>query len=58
LLAGREDLESDKIENSEKDVKTVNYEEFFLNHIGRYAISLYSANLVIDKTTAETADTY
>jgi hypothetical protein len=58
LLVGREDLENDKIGNNENGVGTANCEKFFLNYIDRCAISLHSANLVIDKATIETASTY
>jgi hypothetical protein len=68
LLVGREGLENgeiengeignDEIENGEDNIGIANCEKFFLNYIDRCAISLYSANLVIDKATIETANTY
>jgi hypothetical protein len=58
LLIGREDLGDDKIGNGENDVETADCEEFFLNHAGRCAVSLYSANLIIDKIITETANIY
>jgi hypothetical protein len=68
LLVGREDLENDKIENGEieddkigddeEDIKIADCEEFFLNHIDRCAISIYSGNLIINKAATETANTY
>jgi hypothetical protein len=68
LLIGREDLEDDKIEDgeikdseikeNEKDVEIVNYEKFFLNHTDRCAVSIYSANLIIDRAVIEIANTY
>jgi hypothetical protein len=63
LLVGREDLESDeigddKIGNDEEGIKTADCEKFFLNYINRCAVSLHSANLIIDKATIESANTY
>jgi hypothetical protein len=63
LLVGRESLEggeieNDKIGNGENGVGIANYEEFFLNYINRCAVSFYSTNLIIDKITIETANTY
>jgi hypothetical protein len=68
LLVGREDLGDDKIEDSEiednkikddeDDIRIADCEKFFLNYIDRYAISLYFANLIIDKVTIEIANTY
>jgi hypothetical protein len=68
LLVGRENLEdgkiesgkirNNKIENDEKDIGTADYEEFFFNYTDRCAISIYSANLIINKAAIETANTY
>jgi hypothetical protein len=68
LLVGREDLgngeigngeiEDDKIGESEKDIGIVNYEKFFLNYADRCAVSIYFANLIINKAAIETANTY
>jgi hypothetical protein len=63
LLIGRENLGSgeikdDEIENDEENIRIANYEKFFLNYINRYAISVYSANLIIDRAAIETASTY
>jgi hypothetical protein len=63
LLIGRGNLESgeiedNKIKDSENDIEIADYEEFFLNYTDRCAVSLYSANLIINKITIETANTY
>jgi hypothetical protein len=63
LLVGREDLENGEIEDDEKESNKKNIgiadcEKFFLNYTDRCAISLYSANLIIDKITVETANIY
>jgi hypothetical protein len=68
LLIGREKLENDKIESGEiedneiKDnkegVEIADCEKFFFNYINRCAVSLYSANLIIDRAAIETANTY
>jgi hypothetical protein len=73
LLVGRENLEGGeieggeieggeirdgKIEDDEKDIGIADCEEFFLNYIDRCAVSIYSANLIINKTAIETANTY
>jgi hypothetical protein len=68
LLIGREDLEGgeigddeiedDEIEDDEEDIGTADCEKFFLNYADRCAVSLYSANLIINKAAIETANTY
>jgi hypothetical protein len=63
LLIGREDLEGDEIKDNEiKDdgngVEIADCEKKFLNYINRCAVSLHSANLIIDKATTEIANTY
>jgi hypothetical protein len=63
LLVGRENLENSKIKNGEiekgeEDIETADCEKFFLNYADRCAISLHSANLIINKATIETANTY
>jgi hypothetical protein len=58
LLVGRENLEGGEIEDSKNGIEIADYEKFFLNYVDRCAISLHSANLIIDRTTAETANTY
>jgi hypothetical protein len=68
LLIGREDLEDGEIKNNKieggeikndkKDIETADYEKFFLNHTNRCAISLHSANLIINKAAIEIANTY
>jgi hypothetical protein len=63
LLVGREDLEGgeikdNKIENDEDDIGIIDCEKFFLNYTDRCAVSLYFANLIINKITIEIASTY
>jgi hypothetical protein len=68
LLVGRENLENGKIKNdkiedgeiknSEKNIEIANYEKFFLNYINRCAVSIHSANLIINKAAIEIANTY
>jgi hypothetical protein len=68
LLVGREDLENGKIEggeieddeigNNEEDIGIADCEKFFLNYINCCAVSIYSANLIINKAAIETANTY
>jgi hypothetical protein len=53
LLDGRENLE-----NNENDIEIADYENFFLiNYIDRGAISLHSANFIVDRVTIEIAST-
>jgi hypothetical protein len=58
LLVGRENLEGGKIGGGENGVEIADCEEFFLNYIDRCAVSLHSANLIVNRVTAETANTY
>jgi hypothetical protein len=63
LLIGRENLEDGEIENNEigddkDDIGIADCEEFFFNYINCCAVSLYFANLIIDKATVEIANTY
>jgi hypothetical protein len=68
LLIGRKNLgngeiknnkiENDEIKDNENDIETADYEKFFFNYIDRCAVSLHSANLIINKATIETASTY
>jgi hypothetical protein len=73
LLVGREDLEGGEIkdgeigggkiedgevEDDEEDIGIANCEKFFLNYIDRCAVSIYFANLIIDRVAIETANTY
>jgi hypothetical protein len=68
LLIGRENLENDEIKNgkikddeikdNENDIEIANCEKFFFNYINRYAVSIHSANLIIDKAAIEIANTY
>jgi hypothetical protein len=57
-LIGRENLGSGKIKDDENDIRIADYEKFFFNYTDRCAVSLYSANLIIDKITIETANMY
>jgi hypothetical protein len=63
LLVGRENLESgeiedNKIKDSEENIGIADCEKFFLNYTDRCAVSLYSANLIINKAATEIANTY
>jgi hypothetical protein len=68
LLVGRENLEGDEIKNDEigddeigndeESVGTADCEKFFFNYTDRCAVSIYFANLIIDKIVIETANTY
>jgi hypothetical protein len=68
LLVGREDLGNDKIkdneiengeiEDDEEDIGIANCEKFFFNYIDRCAISVYSANLIINRIAIEIASIY
>jgi hypothetical protein len=63
LLVGRENLESDEIGNDEikddkENIGIINCEKFFLNYADRCAVSIYFANLIIDKAAIEIANTY
>jgi hypothetical protein len=58
LLVGRENLEGGKIGNNKDGIEIANCEKFFFNYADRCAVSLYSANLIIDKATIEIANTY
>jgi hypothetical protein len=62
-LVGRENLEGDEIEtgeieSDEENIEIADYEKFFLNYINRWAVSIYSANLIIDRAAIEIANTY
>jgi hypothetical protein len=68
LLVGRENLgsgeigdgeiEDDEIEEDKEGVEIADCEEFFLNHADRCAVSIHSANLIINKAAIEIASTY
>jgi hypothetical protein len=62
LLVGREDLENkigdDKIEDNKEDVRIADCEEFLFNHTDRCAVSVYFANLIINRAAIEIANTY
>jgi hypothetical protein len=67
LLVGREDLEDEigdnEIEGGEiggdkEDVETADCEKFLFNYVNRCAVSVYSANLIIDKITIEITNIY
>jgi hypothetical protein len=68
LLIGRENLKGDeiedgkignnKIEDDEENIKIADYEKFFLNYTDCCAVSIHSANLIIDKAAIEIANTY
>jgi hypothetical protein len=63
LLVGREGLENneiedDEIEDNEENVGIIDCEKFFFNYVDRCAISLYFANLIVDKAAIEIANIY
>jgi hypothetical protein len=68
LLISRENLENDEIESGEiedskikdskENIKIADCEKFFLNYTDRCAVSIYFANLIIDKAIIEIANTY
>jgi hypothetical protein len=58
LLIGREGLGSGEIGDGEDGIEIVNCEKFFFNYINRCAVSLHFANSIINKITAEIANTY
>jgi hypothetical protein len=68
LLVGREDLgggeigdgeiKGNKIGDGEENVEIVDCENYFLNYIDRCAVSVYFANLIIDKAATEIANIY
>jgi hypothetical protein len=61
-LIGRENLEDEikdnKIRDNKEDIEIANYEKFLFNYIDRCAVSIYFANLIIDKAAIEIANTY
>jgi hypothetical protein len=68
LLIGRENLgngeiesgeiKNNKIKDDEEDIKIADYKKFFLKYINRCAVSVQSANLIIDRAEIEIASTY
>jgi hypothetical protein len=62
LLVSREDLgdeiKDNEIRNNEKNVEIADCEEFLFNYIDRCAVSVYSANLVVNRAAIETANMY
>jgi hypothetical protein len=67
LLVGREGLESEigggeignnEIGDDEEDIETADCEEFLFNYINYCAVSIHSANLIMDRAAIETANTY
>jgi hypothetical protein len=62
LLVGREDLEGGEIRNGkiedEENIGIADCEKFFFNYINRCAISLHSANLIINRIAIEIANIY
>jgi hypothetical protein len=63
LLVGREDLEDGEIKdneigNDEKNIEIADCEKKILNYADRCAISLYFANLIVDKAAIEIVNTY
>jgi hypothetical protein len=62
LLIGRENLgdeiEDNKIEDGKENIEIADCEKFFFNYINRCAISIYFANLIMDRAAIEIANTY
>jgi hypothetical protein len=63
LLIGRENLKSGEIENNEigddeEDIEIVDCEKFLFNYADRCAVSIYFANLIMNKVAIEIANTY
>jgi hypothetical protein len=58
LLVGREGLGDGKIGDGEEDVETADCEEFFFNYADRCAVSIHSANLIINRAAIEIANIY
>jgi hypothetical protein len=59
LLVGRENLEDDEIEDDdEDDIGIVNCGKKIFNYADRCAVSVYFANLIMDKAAIEIANTY
>jgi hypothetical protein len=62
LLVGREglgdEIENSEIRNDEEGIGIANYENFFFNYVDRCAVSIYSANLIVDRAAIEIANIY
>jgi hypothetical protein len=63
LLVGRKglkggEIEDDEIEDNKEDIEIADCKEFFFNYADRCAVSIYSANLIINKAAIEIANTY
>jgi hypothetical protein len=58
LLVGHENLEDGGIRDDENDIGIVDCEKKFFNYIDRCAVSLYFANLIIDRTAIEIMNIY
>jgi hypothetical protein len=67
-MVGRESLRSgeigdgeiggDEIKDNKEDVEIADREKFFFNYTDRCAVSIYSANLIINRAAIEIANTY
>jgi hypothetical protein len=55
---GDDEIEGGKIRNDEENIETVDCEKFFLNYVDCCAVSIYFANLIINKATIEIANIY
>jgi hypothetical protein len=51
-------IESGVIGDGEEDIKIINCEKFLFNYINRCAVSVYSANLIVNRAAIEIASTY
>jgi hypothetical protein len=62
LLVGREDLgseiENNEIKDNKEDIEIADYEKFLFNYADRCAVSIYFANLIINRAAIEIANTY
>jgi hypothetical protein len=63
LLVGREglgggEIGGGEIGSGEEDIGIADCEEFFLNYAGCCAVSVHSANLIVDRAAIETASIY
>jgi hypothetical protein len=57
MLVGREGLEGE-IRGGEENIGTADCEKFFFNYIDRCAVSVYFANLIVNRAAIEIANTY
>jgi hypothetical protein len=62
LLVGREDLEGeirdDKLKDGKENVRIADCEKFLFNYINHCAVSVYFANLIMDRAAIEITNKY